>query len=106
MTDALVGVYFGIKASAEAQGRVESTQKQATQNVTQTADKALSTADKALDKHSNVMEKVATPSQTTGPTPTVAQASSIPLALATLVPVVGAAGLLILRYLRRVQKDT
>jgi hypothetical protein len=53
----LVGAYFGIKASADAQGKAETTQKQATQNITDTADKALSTADKALDKHATVMEK-------------------------------------------------
>jgi hypothetical protein len=102
----LVGAYFGIKASADAQGKVQSTQRQATQNVKDTADKALSTADHALSRHTDIVEKAANTSGAAGVTPTPTQASSSPLMLASLIPVAGAAGLLILRYLRRVQKPT
>lgn len=97
----LVGAYFGIKASTDAQDKVGSTHHQATQDIKDTADKALTTASDALTKHTEVVEKVATTSGGTGAAPTATQASAIPLTLATLIPVVGTAGLIALRCLRR-----
>jgi hypothetical protein len=97
----LVGAYFGIKASTDAQDKVGSTHHQATRDIKDTADKALTTASDALAKHTDVVEKVATAPGATGATPTATQASTIPTTLATIIPVVGAVGLIALRYLRR-----
>lgn len=97
----LVGAYFGIKASTDAQDKVGSTHHQATRDIKDTADKALTTASDALTRHTEVVEKVATTPGAAGTTPTATQASTIPLTLATVIPVVGTAALLALRYLRR-----
>jgi hypothetical protein len=99
----LVGAYFGIKATAEAQGKVERAQHHAAQKVSDTADKALTTVDTALTNQTAVVEKVTTAPASTGTAQRPTSASSIPLTLATLIPLAGTAGLLIYRYVKRAE---
>lgn len=82
----LVGAYFGIKASSDAQyssaATAQQTVKDQKETATQTVDKSLAAASQ-------------TSQMARGVTPTSA-------ALATLIPIAGGAGLLVLRhYLKR-----
>ncbi len=109
----LVGAYFGIKATTDAQGRVENTHSQVlatNQQTTAEAQKATAAAAKqatesvreALTQQTNVAEKVAAATGATGTT----RARFVPPTLATFVPLVGSTGLLLvtLRYLRKLEK--
>ena len=110
----LVGAYFGIKATAEAQGKVERTQSDTLaatqQTVKDLSDKSVEHQKQAVEQQKQVVE------QQKAATATVEAARSaaaphrglgqnpMSLALAAFVPVVGGAGLLVLRYyLRRMQ---
>jgi uncharacterized membrane-anchored protein len=103
----LVGAYFGIKATTDTQGKLERTQSE---TLAATQETVKDVTQKSLDHQKQVVEQqkattatveaatsAAAPQGATGVNPTS-------LALASLVPVVGGAGLLILRhYLRRMQ---
>jgi hypothetical protein len=101
----LMGAYFGIKATTDTQGKLERTQRE---TLAATQETVKDVTQKSLDHQKQVVEQqkattatveaatsAAAPQGATGVNPTS-------LALASLVPVVGGAGLLILRhYLRR-----
>jgi hypothetical protein len=96
----LVGAYFGIKASSDAQDSSAATAKQAVQSQ---QDTSMQSGDKILDAaktatQSNPQSNPTTaPQRAPGPNP-------MSWALTMLIPVAGGAGLLVLRhYLRRMQ---
>jgi hypothetical protein len=103
----LVGAYFGIKATTDSQGKLERTQSE---TLAATQETVKDVTQKSLDQQKQAVEQqkattatvhaarsAAAPQGATGLNPTS-------LALASLVPVVGGASLLVLRYyLRRMQ---
>jgi len=102
----LVGAYFGIKATTDTQGKLERTQSE---TLAATQETVKDVTQKSLEHQKQVVEQQraaaatveaatsAAPQGATGLNPTS-------LALASLVPVVGGASLLVLRYyLRRMQ---
>ena len=104
---ALVGAYFGIKASSDAQDSSAATAKQAVQDQKETSQRSVETQ-RATFTHAG--DKILSAAQTTARSNTAPERApgSNPMrwALATLVPVAGGASLLILRYyLRRMQDD-
>ena len=95
----LVGAYFGIKASSDAQDRSADTAKQAVTDQKETAHKAVedqkNTVQQTIDKTVAAAAPQQTPQGTRGTNP-------VSRALATLIPVAGGASLLALHhYLRR-----
>jgi hypothetical protein len=103
----LVGAYFGIKASSDAQDSSAATAKQAVQDQKETSQRSVETQ-RATFTHAG--DKILSAAQTTARSNTAPERApgSNPMrwALATLVPVAGGASLLILRhYLRRMQDD-
>jgi hypothetical protein len=103
----LVGAYFGIKATTDSQVKLERTQSE---TLAATQETVKDVTQKSLDQQKQAVEQqkaatatvhaaksAAAPQGAIGLNPTS-------LALASLVPVVGGAGLLVLRhYLRRMQ---
>jgi hypothetical protein len=110
----LVGAYFGIKATTDAQGKVESLHSQVLATNQQAAtDAQRATADatkEALMQQSATAEKVAaaasTPNAPPEPTQQTTQAGFVPSMLTRLAPLAGTAGLMLimLRYLRGLEK--
>jgi biopolymer transport protein ExbB/TolQ len=98
----LVGAYFGIKASGDAQDRSAETAQQAVTHQKETAQQAVAdqkeTAKQAVaDQKETAKQAVETSQRTRGTSP-------MALAIATLIPVAGGASLLALRYyLKRMQ---
>jgi hypothetical protein len=94
---ALVGAYFGIKASSDAQDSSAATAKQAVQDQKETAQRSVETQ---KDASAHAGDKILSAAQSnTPPSPNPTR-----WALATLVPLAGGASLLVLRYyLRRMQ---
>jgi hypothetical protein len=110
----LVGAYFGIKASSDAQDRSADTAQRAVSDQKDTAQRAVSdqkdiaqkavsdqkdTAQKAVSDQKDTAQQavdraVAATSQTS---PRAGGASPMKLALATLVPIAGGVGLIVLR---------
>jgi hypothetical protein len=87
----LVGAYFGIKASGDAQDRSAETAQQAVTHQKETAQQA-------------VADQKETAKQAVESSQRARATSPMALAIATLIPVAGGAGLLILRYyLKRMQ---
>ena len=100
---ALVGAYFGIKASSDAQDSSAATAKQAVQDQKETAQRSVETQ---KDTSAHAGDKMLSAAQATTQSNTAPGPNPTRWALATLVPVVGAASLLVLRYyLRRMQGD-
>ena len=98
---ALVGAYFGIKASSDAQDSSAATAKQAVQDQKETAQRSVEVQ---KDASAHAGEKILSAAQTTTQQSTVPGPNPMRWALATLVPVAGGASLLLLRYyLRRMQ---
>ena len=81
----LVGAYFGIKASGDAQDRSAETAQQALSHKKETAKQAVA------DQKDSAKQAVETSQRTRGTSP-------VALTIATLIPVAGSAGLLVLRY--------
>jgi hypothetical protein len=110
----LVGAYFGIKATTDAQGKVESLHSQALATNQQAAtDAQRATADatkEALMQQSATAEKVAAAASTPNAPPEAkqqtTQASFVPSMLTRLAPLAGTAGLMLimLRYLKGLEK--
>jgi hypothetical protein len=103
----LVGAYFGIKASSDAQDSSAATAKQAVQDQKETAQRSVETQ---KDTSAHAGDKILSAAQTTAQSNTTPERAPAPnpmrWALATLVPVAGGASLLVLRYyLRRMQDD-
>jgi len=103
----LVGAYFGIKATAEAQGKVERSQSE-TLAATQQTVKDLSANSVEHQKQAVEQQKAATATVGAATSAAAPQKGAgqnpMTLALATFVPVVGGASLLVLRYyLKRMQ---
>jgi len=98
----LVGAYFGIKASGDAQDRSAETAQQAVSHQKETAQQAVTdqkeTAQRAVtDQRETAKQAVETSQRTRGTSP-------VALAIAALIPVAGGASLLVLRYyLKRMQ---
>jgi biopolymer transport protein ExbB/TolQ len=98
----LVGAYFGIKASGDAQDRSAETAQQAVSHQKETAQQAVTdqkeTAQQAVtDQRETAKQAVETSQRTRGTSP-------MALAIAALIPVAGGASLLVLRYyLKRMQ---
>lgn len=93
----LVGAYFGIKASSDAQDRSANTAQQAVTDQKETAQKAVAdqkeTAQQTVEK--TMAAAPQTPQGASGTRP-------LTLAMASLIPIAGGAGLLVLRrYLGR-----
>ena len=98
---ALVGAYFGIKASSDAQDSSAATAKQAVQDQKETAQRSVETQ---KDTSAHAGDKILSAAQTTTQSNTPPSPNPARWALATLVPVAGGASLLVLRYyLRRMQ---
>src|SRR5215207_257912 len=92
----LVGAYFGIKASSDAQDSSAATAKQAVESQKDTAKQS---GDKILDVAKTATQSNPTTAASNAPGPT-----PMSWALAMLIPVAGGAGLLVLRnYLRRMR---
>lgn len=89
----LVGAYFGIKASSDAQDRSADTAQKAVADQKETAQQAVTdqreTAQQAVEK------TVAAASQSS---PGVSGSGPMRVALATLIPIAGGAGFLVLRH--------
>jgi hypothetical protein len=81
----LVGAYFGIKASGDAQDRSAETAQQAVSHQKETAKQAVA------DQKETAKQAVETSQRTRGTSP-------VTLAIAALIPVAGGASLLVLRY--------
>lgn len=100
---ALVGAYFGIKASSDAQDSSAATAKQAVQDQKETAQRSVEIQ---KDTSTHAGDKILSAAQTTTQANTAPGPHPMRWALATLVPVAGGASLLVLRYyLRRMQDD-
>jgi hypothetical protein len=103
----LVGAYFGIKASSDAQDSSAATAKQALSDQKDTSkdtvQKAAAVASETSQKAAEASQKAAETAAETLKRAKVASPMTT-MALATLIPVAGGASLLVLRhYLRRVQ---
>ena len=101
----LVGAYFGIKASSDAQDSSAATAKQAVQDQKETAQRSVETQ---KDTSAHAGEKILSAAQASTKSNTAPSSVPRPNAmrwvLATLIPVAGGAGLLVLRhYLSRTQ---
>jgi hypothetical protein len=101
----LVGAYFGIKASSDAQDSSAVTAQQAVQDQKDTAQRSVETQKAAsMEAGDKILAAAQTPTQ---PNPTSASSNAprpnpMSWALAMLIPVAGCAGLLVLQnYLRR-----
>jgi hypothetical protein len=100
----LVGAYFGIKASGDAQDRSAETAQQAVSHQKETAQQAVTdqkeTAKQAVaDQKETAKQAVETSQRARGTSP-------IALAIAMLIPVAGGASLVVLRYyLKRMRND-
>lgn len=92
----LVGAYFGIKASSDAQDKSAETAQKAVADQKETAQQAVTgqkeTAQQAV---TNQKEAVAAASQTS---PGASRSGPMKVALASLIPIAGGAGLLVLRH--------
>ncbi len=108
----LVGAYFGIKASSDAQDSSAATARQAVQDQRETAQRSVQTQKEASTEAGDKIVSVAKAATQSNPTtaeqsnPTTAppkRPGSNPMswALATLIPVAGGASLLVLRYYLR-----
>jgi biopolymer transport protein ExbB/TolQ len=103
----LVGAYFGIKASSDAQDRSADTAQKAVADQKETAQQAVTgqkeTAQQAVTNQkeaaqqavTNQKEAVAAASQTS---PGASRSGPMKVALASLIPIAGGAGLLVLRH--------
>jgi len=102
----LVGAYFGIKATTDSQGKLERTQSE---TLAATQETVKDVTQKSLDQQKQAVEQQkATTATVHAARSTAPQGAAglnpTSLALASLVPVVGGASLLVLRYyLRRMQ---
>ena len=106
----LVGAYFGIKASSDAQDSSAVTAQQALRDQKETSkdtvQKTVTVASETSQKAAETSQKAAETSQKAAETVQKAKGTSpiVTLTLATLIPVAGGASLLVLRYyLRRMQ---
>ena len=104
----LVGAYFGIKASSDAQDRSAQTAQQAVTLQKETSkeavEKTVTVASETSQKAAEASQKAAETSQRAAEASQRARGmgSIGTMALATLIPMAGGAGLLVLRhYLRR-----
>ena len=104
----LVGAYFGIKASSDAQDRSAETAQKAVADQKETAQQAVAdqkeTAQQAVTQQKETVQQ--TVEKTMAAAPQTSQGASgtrpLTLAMATLIPIAGGAGLLVLRrYLGR-----
>jgi multidrug efflux pump subunit AcrA (membrane-fusion protein) len=113
----LVGAYFGIKATTDAQGKVENSHSQALATNRQTtagaqqataaaAKQATDSVREAMSQQTNIAKEVAAATSSTGETQGASKAGSAASKIVTLAPLAGTAGLLLitLRYLRRLEK--
>jgi hypothetical protein len=104
----LVGAYFGIKASSDAQDSSALTAQRAVQDQKETAHRAVQdqkeTAQRTVEtQKETILSTARTPTQsnpTTAPQKAPAQ-NPMSWALATLIPVAGVASLLVLQYYLR-----
>jgi len=99
---ALVGAYFGIKASSDAQDSSAATAKQAVQDQKETAQRSVEVQ---KDTSTHASDKILSAAQTTTRSNTAPGSNPMRWALATLVPVAGGASLLVLRHYLRRMKD-
>jgi hypothetical protein len=104
----LVGAYFGIKASSDAQDSSAITAQRAVQDQKETAQRSVETQKTAsMEAGEKILAAAQTPTQpnpTTDPQKAPGPNPMSSWALATLIPVAGGASLLVLRYyLRRMQ---
>ena len=106
----LVGAYFGIKASSDAQDRSADTAQQAVRDQKETSkdtvQKTVTVAAETTQKAAETTQKAAETAQKAAETTLGARGTSprAAMALATLIPVAGGASLLVLRYyLKRMQ---
>ena len=99
----LVGAYFGIKASGDAQDRSADTAQQAVRDQKDTSkDTVQKTATVAADTAHKAAETAQRAAETVQNAKGIGSVATV--GLATLIPVVGGASLIVLRhYLRRVQ---
>lgn len=104
----LVGAYFGIKASSDAQDRSADTAQRAVTVQKETAEQAAThqkeTAQQALaDQKETAQQAVEkTAAAASGTSKRTGAATPVSVALATLIPIAGGAGLIVLRhYLKR-----
>ena len=110
----LVGAYFGIKATTDAQGKVESLHSQALATNQQAATEAqratVDATKEALTKQTTITEKLAAAAGKTNATPEATQVTTPAGFVSSMVtrfaPLVGTAGLMLimLRYLRGLEK--
>ncbi len=104
----LVGAYFGIKASSDAQDSSAATAKQAVQDQKETAQRSVQTQQETSTQAGEKILSAAQASTQSNPTTAASHAPGPTLmswALAMLISVVGGASLLVLRnYLRRMQE--
>jgi hypothetical protein len=104
----LVGAYFGIKATAEAQGKVERSQSETLaanqQTVKDLSEKSVEHQKQSVEQQKAATATVEAATSAVATPPGVTGLKPVSLAVASLVPVVGGASLLVLRYyLRRMQ---
>jgi hypothetical protein len=113
----LVGAYFGIKASSDAQDKSAETAQRAVTQQKETSkeavEKTVTVASETTQKAAETSQRAAEASQRAAET---LQAETLQrgrranpmatMALATLIPVVGGASLLVLRYYLRRMKNT
>jgi len=103
----LVGAYFGIKASSDAQDSSARTAQRAVQDQKETAQRSVENQKEAVTQTADkVLSAVQTPTQTNPTTAPQRAPGANPMSwmLAVLIPVAGGASLLVLRYyLRRMQ---
>src|SRR5215207_5201624 len=102
----LVGAYFGIKASSDAQDSSAATAQQAVQDQKDTAQRSVTTQQETGKQFGDQILSAAQASPESNPSSASSNApgpNPMSWALAMLIPVAGCAGLLVLQnYLRRV----
>jgi hypothetical protein len=100
----LVGAYFGIKASSDAQDSSAKTAQRAVQDQKETAQRSVETQkETSMEAGAKILSAAQTPTQSNPTTAPQKAPGPNPMswALATLIPVAGGASLLVLRYYLR-----
>src|SRR5215204_4686926 len=93
----LVGAYFGIKASSDAQDRSAETAQQAVTHQKDTAQQAV--RDQKETAHEAVtLQKETAMAAASQRSPEASRSGPMKVALASLIPIAGGAGLLVLRH--------
>jgi CHASE1-domain containing sensor protein len=104
----LVGAYFGIKASSDAQDSSATTAQRAVQDQKETAQRSVETQKNAsMEAGEKILAAAQTPTQSNPTTASQKAPGSNPMswALAMLIPAAGGASLLVLRYYLRQRQD-